>query len=123
MAMGFSTINQDLEILKAQGHEVRTNPGVCVVGNKLYVPIDGRLLSEREIHEMATPPDDVFSIQVNGKQGEIHFYYQREGPSYEVHLDGKKLGERQPVPDSEDVLAAVQRVAREMGATSLRRLR
>ena len=119
--IGMSSLNTALDILVAQGHTVETNPGVCVVDGEMHVPIDGRLRSASEICEMVTPVDkDVFGFEAHKKQFEVHVYYLYGGAAYEIHEDGKRLGNPQRL--NENVLEFVQRIATDMGGGSLRRL-
>ena len=106
------SINEALAILRAQGHLVETNPGACVVGGAMHVPIDGHLRSERELHEMVTPADkDVYGFESHGKQYEIHiyFYFLCSEITYEMYQDGTRLGERRPLPLDDNPLEFVLR--------------
>ena len=119
--MVMDSINEELEILTARGHKVETNPGACVVNGAIHVPIDGELSSVSEIHRMVTPLDkDVFGFEAAGKQYEVHIYYLYGGAAYEVYEDGRKLGKPQLL--NENALAFTQRIAEDIGGSSLRRL-
>ena len=112
-------LDEALNRLRAQGHTVQTNPGVYAGNDGIHITIDGQLRSVPEIYEMLSTPDDVFGFKVGGKVCEVHIYYVPGDISYEVHQDGKRLGDRQRLPDNEDVLSFVQRIAKTMGATTL----
>jgi hypothetical protein len=120
--VAMSSLNDALEILRRQGRRVQTNPGACVLGREMHVPIDGRLRSVSEIYEMVTPPDeDLYGFEAHGKQFEVYIYFLHGEIAYEIHQDGEKLGERQHL--DENPLDFVQRTAEKMGgAGSLRRL-
>jgi hypothetical protein len=116
-----TSINEELQILRARGHKVEANPGACVVNAAIHVPIDDELRSASAIHEMVTPVDkDVFGFEARGKQYELHIYYLYGGAAYEMYQDGMKLGEAQRLNENE--LDFAQRTAESMRGSSLRRL-
>jgi hypothetical protein len=121
-----SSINEALEILKARGHKVETNPGAFVINGAIHVLIDGDPRSPSEIFEMVTPEDEnVYGFEAHGRQYEVHIYFPSVPycqNSYEVHEDGKTVGGR--VPNNENELECAQRIAKEYGGlASLQRLR
>jgi hypothetical protein len=118
-----SPINEALTILRKRGHSVQTNPGACVVGGSIHVPIDGRLRSGGEILAMVTPEDrDVWRFEADGKSYQVHIYFPCGGNDFEIYEDGKRLGQRQPVPDDEDGQSWAEQIAEDMGGrSSLRR--
>ena len=114
-----SPINEALTILRKRGHSVQTNPGACVVGGSLHVPIDGRLRSGGEIFAMVTPEDRyVRGFEAGGKSYQVCIYFPSGGNDFEIYEDGKRLGQRQPVPDDEDWLSWPERIAEDMGGRS-----
>jgi hypothetical protein len=116
-----SFINEALEILRARGHDVQTNPGACVVDGEMLVPIDGKLRNTRAIHEMVTPPDeDVFGFEACEKQFELHIRYFYGGAIYKMYQDGKEWGIPQRASESPSDLA--RRIVDSMDGHSLRRL-
>ena len=71
---------------------------------------------------VSTIDQDVFAFEEpDGIQCQLRILYRLGGPVYEVYRDGKILRERQPVPDDEDLIGCIQRIARETGGVNFRR--
>jgi hypothetical protein len=117
------SLNRALEVLKKLGHTVTTNPGACVIDGVMHVPIDGKLRSAAALYEMVTPVDeDVYGFEARGHQCEVHIEFLYGEVVYQLHQDGKPLGERQSIPEDASPLDLVLRIAKDMQGTSLRRL-
>lgn len=116
-------LNRALEALKKLGHTVTTNPGACVIDGVMHVPIGGKLRSADAIHEMVTPVDeDIYAFEARGHQYDVHIEFLYGEVVYQLHQDGKPLGERQRIPEDASPLDFVQRLAVKMEGASLRRL-
>ena len=91
MSLTHDRLGQALELLTAQGRIVSTNPGACVIGSEMYVPIDGELRSAAEIIHMNTLQDySAACFTARGRAYEVRVYYDCGGQTYEVYQDADK---------------------------------
>ena len=65
---------------------------------------------------VAAAPDATYGFETQGKRWEVRTYFQAGRMAYEVHQDGKKLGERQWAPAGEAPKELVERFMRIKGA-------
>lgn len=100
---------------------MNANPGVCVIGAQMHVPIDGHRRSATEIlqNDGGAGGWETYVFRAHGKEYGVVVYFEYGGQSYEVYEDGERLGERQP--NAEHYLELAQRICGKMGGTSLRR--
>jgi hypothetical protein len=75
----------------------------------------------RVSYGLHAPDNDVFVFEVDGKEHEVHIYYRKDLVTYEVYEPGKTPSREQPL--EENALDFVQRIAKSMGGTALRKLR